>query len=301
MTILQLKYVVTISACVSMREASSKLYVSQPALSSTIRDLEEELGIRIFDRTNKGIKLTEEGNEFLVFAKQAVSQYELIEHRYLTPDDGKDYYTISMQHYVFAVHAFVNSIRERDSDAFSYLIKETRTDEVLHNVRDYKSEIGVLAYAESNKNIMNKLFREYSLEFHPLMVCDTYAYLSKNHPLADKEELSVEELKEYPCVSFDQTNETEYYLSEEALAGYEFRKLIRSNDRATSCEILTMLNGFAIGTGIMIDSNALKDEFVSIKLKEEDPLTIGYIVKKDHAVSDFGKLYINELEKYSTI
>lgn len=298
MTILQLKYVVAISASASMREASGKLYVSQPALSAAVRDLEEEIGIRIFERTNKGIKLTEEGNEFLSFAKQAVSQYELIEYKYLTPGDGKDYYTISLQHYVFALHAFFNVIKERGAESFSYLIKETRTDEVLYNVRDYKSEIGVLSYSESNKNIIYKLFREYELEFHPLMVCDTYVYLSKSHPLADKEEISIEELKDYPCVSFDQTNETEFYLSEEALSGYDFKKIIRSNDRATSCEILTMLNGFAIGTGTMTDSNVLKDEFISIKLKEDDPLTIGYILKKKHIVSDFGKLYIQELEKY---
>ena len=301
MTILQLKYVIAISTSASMREASGKLYVSQPALSATIRDLEEEIGIRIFERTNKGIKLTEEGNAFVSLAKQAVSQYELVESKYLHAGDGKDYYTIAMQHYVFALHAFVNSIQKRGSDSFSYLIKETRTDEVLFSVRDYKSEIGVLSYSEGNKNIINKLFREYDLEFHPLMVCDTYAYLSKSHPLADREELSLEELRDYPCVSFDQTNETEFYLSEEALSGYDFNKLIRSNDRATSCEILTMLNGFAIGTGIMVDSNALKDTFVSVKLKEEDPLTIGYIMKKNHVLSDFGKLYINELEKYKTI
>ncbi len=301
MTILQLKYVVTISTSTSMREASGKLFVSQPALSATIRDLEEEIGIRIFERSNKGIKLTEEGNEFLGFAKQAVSQYELVERKYLHPEDGKDYYTISMQHYIFAVHAFVDSIKERHADKYSYLIKETRTDEVLFNVRDYKSEIGVLAYSESNKNIINKLLREYDLDFHPLMVCDTYAYLSKNHPLANRKELSVEELRDYPCVTFDQTNETEFYLSEEALSGYEFPKVIRSNDRATSCEVLTMLNGFAIGTGIMIDSNALRDTFVSIKLIEEDPLTIGYIVKKKHVLSDFGELYIQELEKYNTV
>ncbi|MCR5754193.1 MAG: LysR family transcriptional regulator [Acetatifactor sp.] len=300
MTILQLKYVVAISTSVSMREASGKLYVSQPALSATIRDLEEELGIRIFDRTNKGIKLTEEGNEFLGFAKQAVSQYELVEHKYLNAGDGKDYYTISTQHYVFAIHAFVNAVEKRNAGSFSYLIQETRTDKVLQNVRDYKSEIGVLAYTGGNKNIINKLFREYELDFHPLMVCDTYAYLSKSHPLAHKKELSVEELKEYPCVTFDQTNATEFYLSEEALSGYEFQKIIRSNDRATSCEIITMLNGFAIGTGMMIDSNALKDVFVSIKLKEEDPLTIGYIVKKKHLLSDFGELYVQELEKYKT-
>lgn len=298
MTILQLKYVVAISTSSSMREASGKLFVSQPALSASIRDLEEELGIKIFERTNKGISLTEKGNEFLGFAKQAVNQYEIVENKYLSREDGKDFYSISMQHYVFAVHAFVASIQRRNADKFSYLIKETKTDEVLLNVRDYKSEIGVLAYSESNKNIMNKLLREYELDFHPLMVCDTYAYLSKNHPLAHKAELSVEELREYPCVAFDQTNETEFYLSEEALSGYAFDKVIRSNDRATSCEILTMLNGFAIGTGIMIDSYALKDSFVSIKLKEEDPLTIGYITKKKHILSEFGELYVKELEKY---
>lgn len=298
MTILQLKYVVAVSTSSSMREASGKLFVSQPALSQTIRDLEEELGIRIFERTNKGISLTEEGNEFLGFAKQAVSQYEIVENKYLSSNSGKDYYSISMQHYVFAVHAFVEAIQKADARSFSYLIKETRTDEVLKNVRDYKSEIGILAYSDGNKNIINKLMREYELEFHPLMVCDTYAYLSDKHPLADRKELSVEDLKAYPCVTFDQTNETEFYLSEEALAGYDFDKIIRSNDRATSCEILTMLNGFAVGTGIMIDSYALSDSFVSIKLKEEDPLTIGYITKKKHVLSEFGGLYIKELNKY---
>lgn len=300
MTILQLKYVVAISTSASMREASSKLYVSQPALSATIRDLEEEVGVRIFERTNKGIHLTEKGNEFLGFAKQAVCQYELLENKYLGYKDGKEFYTISMQHYVFAVHAFVSSIMRRNADNYSYLVKETRTDEVLLNVRDYKSEIGVLAYAESNKNIMNKLLREYELDFHPLMVCDTYAYLSKSHPLADRDELSVADLRQYPCIAFDQTNETEFYLSEEALSGYSFDKVIRSNDRATSCELISMLNGFAIGTGVMIESFALKDSFVSIKLKEEDPLTIGYITKKKHILSDFGKMYVEELEKYKT-
>ncbi len=298
MTILQLKYVIAISASTSMREASGKLYISQPALSATIGDLEDELGIRIFERNNKGIKLTEEGNEFLKYAKQAVSQYELLENKYLKSDDSKEYYTIAMQHYVFAVHAFVDTVLKRKAKNFSYLIKETRTDEVLLNVRDYKSEIGILSYSESNKNIIYKLFREYELDFTPLLVCDTYAYLSKTHPLANNTELSVEQLREYPCVTFDQTSETEFYLSEEALSGYVFDKIIRSNDRATSCEMISMLNGFAIGTGIMIGSNALKDSFVSIKLKEEDPLTIGYIVKKNHVLSEFGKQYLSELEKY---
>ena len=145
---------------------------------------------------------------------------------------------------------------------------------------------------------MKKLFREYQLEFTPLMVRDTFAYVWKEHPLANKKEISLEELKEYPCVSFDQSSENEFYLSEEALGNYDFDKLIKSNDRATTAEIMAALNGYSIGTGIMTDSITLKDEFVCIKLKEEDPLTIGYILRKNHTLSEFGQKYIEELNRY---
>lgn len=298
MTILQLKYVIAIANSSSMREAASKLFVSQPALSATIRELEEEVGIKIFDRNNKGISLTEQGSEFLSYAKQAVSQYELIEERYIEKDGEKRHFSVSMQHYVFAVHAFVNTIKKCDAGKYIYSVHETRTDEVLTNVRDLKSEIGVLAYSKSNENIMKKLFREYQLEFSPLMVRETFAYVWKEHPLAHKTEISLKELKEYPCVSFDQSSDNDFYLSEEALGNYEFDKLIKSNDRATSAEIMAELNGYAIGTGIMTDSITLRDEFRLIKLEEEDPLTIGYIIRKNHKVSEFGQMYIEELNKY---
>lgn len=298
MTILQLKYVLAIAASSSMREAASKLFVSQPALSATIHELEEELGIRIFDRTNKGISLTEQGREFLVYAKQAVSQYELIEDRYIEKDKDRKHFSVSMQHYVFAVHAFVETVKDFGTDRYVYSVHETRTDEVLTNVRDLHSEIGVLAYTKTNETILKKLFREYGLVFHPLMVKDTYAYVWQDHPLAGKKELSLEELREYPCVSFDQTSDNDFYLSEEALGDYEFDKLIRSNDRATSAEIMAKLNGYSIGTGMMTESVTLNDGVVTIKLKEEDPLTIGYIVRKDHNLSDIGTRYVNELDKY---
>ena len=298
MTILQLKYVLAIASSSSMREAASKLFVSQPALSATIHELEEELGIRIFDRTNKGISLTEQGREVLVYAKQAVSQYELIEDRYIEKDKDRKHFSVSMQHYVFAVHAFVETVKDFGTDRYIYSVHETRTDEVLTNVRDLHSEIGVLAYTKNTETILKKLFREYGLVFHPLMVKDTYAYVWEDHPLAGKEELSLDELREYPCVSFDQTSDNAFYLSEEALGDYEFDKLIRSNDRATSAEIMAKLNGYSIGTGMMTESVTLNDGVVTIKLKEEDPLTIGYIVRQDHNLSDIGKRYVKELEKY---
>lgn len=298
MTILQLKYAITIANVSSMRRAADKLFISQPALSSSIRELEEELGIHIFERTSRGIIVTEEGKEFLEYAKQAVSQYAILEDRYISEDKDKNHFSVSMQHYVFAVRAFVNTIKKYDSSKYVYTVRETKTNEVLSDVSDLKSEVGIVAYTKGSEKLMRKLFQQNRLCFEQLMVRDTYAYVSRNHPLAHRKEISIEELKDYPCVSFDQSSENDFYLYEEALSNYEFDKLIKSNDRATSVEILAELNGYSIGTGIMTESITLQSEFVAIKLREDDPLTIGYIIKKNHKLSEIGETYIEELNKY---
>jgi DNA-binding transcriptional LysR family regulator len=281
-----------------MREAAGRLFISQPALSSTIRELEEEIKIQIFERNNKGVSITEEGRDFLAYAKQAVSQYELIEDRYIDKWKDKKHFSVSMQHYVFALHAFINTVKQYDDSKYAYAVHETKTDEVLKNVKNMKSEIGIISYSNSNEKVIKKLFREYQLKFTPLMMKNTYVYLWKTHPLADRNELSLNELAQYPCVSFDQNSESEYYLTEEALGNYDFDKLIKSNDRATTAELMASLNGYSIGTGNMTESVALRDGFVCIKLREEDPLTIGYIVRASHSISDIGSTYIDELLKY---
>ena len=298
MTILQLKYVIAIASSKSFREAASRLFVSQPALSSTIRELEEELSIQLFERTNKGIRLTDPGKEFLAYAKEAVSQYELIEDRYLDRDLDKKHFSVSMQHYVFAVHAFINVVKEYDNGKYTFAVHETRTDEVLSNVRSLDSEVGVVAFSKTNEKVMRKLFREYQLEFTPLITRETFVYVWKTHPLASAQALSLEDLKDYPCISFDQSSANDFYLTEEALGDYAFEKLIKTNDRATSAELMAAMNGYSIGTGVMTDSFALKRDFVTIKLKEEDPLTIGYIVRANHKLSEIGQRYIDELLKY---
>ncbi len=298
MTILQLKYVIAIASSKSFREAASRLFVSQPALSSTIRELEEELNIQLFERTNKGIRLTDPGKEFLAYAKEAVSQYELIEDRYLDRDLDKKHFSVSMQHYVFAVHAFINVVKEYDNGKYTFAVHETRTDEVLSNVRSLDSEVGVVAFSKTNEKVMRKLFREYQLEFTPLITRETFVYVWKTHPLASAQALSLEDLNDYPCISFDQSSENDFYLTEEALGDYAFEKLIKTNDRATSAELMAAMNGYSIGTGVMTDSFALKRDFVTIKLKEEDPLTIGYIVRANHKLSEIGQRYIDELLKY---
>ncbi len=301
MNITQLKYVLEVAASSSMREASTRLYVTQPALSASIRELEDELGILIFERTNKGISLTEAGREFISYAKKAVGQYEILEDRYLSKGGDRERFSVSTQHYNFAMKAFTDVIKKMEPDKYVFYIHETKTKEVLDDVRNLRSEVGIISFSGSNEAVIKKLFRDYQLEFTPLMRRDTYVYVWKNHELAGLKEISIEEMREYPCVSFDQTSDSKFYLTEEAMADYAFDKMIKSDDRATSMEIIAELGGYSIGSGMLSEENAILQGLVAIKLKEEDPLTIGYITRKGSSHSIYGEAYIEELLRYREI
>ncbi len=301
MNINQIKYVLTVAGSSSMREASTRLYVSQPALSASIRELEEELGILIFERTNKGISLTDEGREFVSYAKKAVGQYEILESRYLSKDSGKERFSVSTQHYNFSVKAFTDTIRSMEPDKYVFSIHETKTKEVLEDVHSLKSEIGVISFSSSNEDVIKKLFKDYQLEFIPLMKRDTYIYVWRDHEFADRRTISLDELKDYPCVAFDQTNDGNFYLTEEAMADYDFDKMIKSDDRATTMEIIAELGGYAVGSGMLSEEDAILPGLVSIKLQEEDPLIIGYIMRKGITLSAYGERYVEELLKYKEL
>ena len=301
MNINQIRYVLETAVSSSMRAAAEKLYVTQPALSAGIRELEEELGILIFERTNKGIKLTEEGYEFITYAKRAVMQYQVLEDRYLSKDRNRERFSVSAQHYNFAIRAFSNMIKKHNPEKFLFSIHETKTKEVLENVRDLKSEVGIVSYSNANRAVMNKLLKEYRLEFHPLMKREAYAYVWKNHKLAERDSVSLEELKDYPCIAFNQSGDSKFYLTEEAMSDYDFSKMIKSDDRATSMELIADLNGYSIGSGILSGEEAVLKGLVSVKLKEEDPLIIGYIVRKGVSLSAYGRTYVEELLKYKEI
>ena len=301
MNINQLKYVLRIAGSSSMREASTKLYVSQPALSASIRELEEELGILIFERTNKGISLTAEGRDFLVYAKKAVGQYEILEDRYLSKDSDKERFSVSTQHYNFAIKAFTDVIRAADPAKYLFSIHETKTREVLNDVSSMKSEVGIISFSGSNEAILKKLFRDYGLEFTPLMRRETYVYLWRDHPFAGRKEISIDEMQEYPCVSFDQSDDSNFYLTEEAMGDYSFNKMVKSDDRATTMEIIAELGGYSIGSGMLSGEDAILQGITAIKLKEEDPLVIGYITRKGSISSRYGEMYISELMKYKEL
>ena len=302
MNITQIKYVLEVAGSSSMREAATKLFVSQPALSASIRELECELGIVIFERTNKGITLTDEGREFVTYAKKAVGQYEILEDRYLSKNGTKERFSVSAQHYNFAIKAFTELIKKSCPDKFIFSIHETKTKEVLEDVRTLKSEVGIISYSGINKGVINKLIKEYMLEFTPLMKRETYVYLWKDHKFADRKEISLEELSDYPCIAFDQSDDSSnFYLTEEAMSDYDFKKMIKSDDRATSMELIAELHGYSIGSGMLSGQEAILKGLVSVKLKEEDPLIIGYITRKGSVMSEYGDAYVKELLKYKEI
>nr|MCR5587328.1 LysR family transcriptional regulator [Lachnospiraceae bacterium] len=301
MTIAQLKYVLEISKSSSIREAATKLYISQPALSASIRELEEELGILLFERTNKGISLTDDGREFLNYAKKVLGQYEILEDRFLSSDGDKEKFSVSTQHYNFSITAFANVIKMLKPNKYNFSIHETKTREVLEDVRTLRSEVGIISFSGSNREVIKKIIKEYALEFVPLMKRETYAYVWKNHKFAKRKEISLEELKDYPCISFDQSDDSNFYLTEEAMADYDFIKTIKSDDRATTMELIAELQGYSIGSGMLTGDDVILKGMVSIKLKEEDPLTIGYITRKGSKLSVYGEAYVEELLKYKEL
>lgn len=297
MTIMQLKYIIAIDEECSMRKAADKLYVSQPGLSSAVRDLENEIGIQIFERVHNGVVTTAAGASFIAYARGAVEEFEKIEGRYLNTRNVRPSFSVSMQHYTVAVNAFIETVKEYDLPEYQYFIRETQTGEVIDDVKTLRSEVGVIALSDFNKNTFMKIFADASLDFHELFTRNTYVYLKKDHPLADREELSLDELQDYPCMVFDQGDNTSFYYREEALATYDYKKVISTNERATSVELMLGLNGYAVGTAMLDDSLNIS-EIKVVKLKEDESLTFGYIVRKVAILSEMGRTFITKLEAY---
>ena len=297
MTLVQLKYAITVANSNSVNEAARKLFISQPSLSSAIKDLEEEIGVEIFRRTSKGISLTPDGKEFIGYARQVVEQYQLVESKYINKEKSKKKFSVSLQHYTFAVNAFVEMVKQFGMDEYEFAIHETKTHDVIENVKNFTSEIGILYINEFNQKVLRKLFKDYDLEFHEILKCSIYVYMWKGHPLAGQEEIALEELAEYPCLSFEQGAYNSFYFAEEVLSTYEYKRLIKANDRATLLNLMVGLNGYTFCSGIICeDLNGA--EYCAIKLKSDEVMTIGYLIKKGVAISSLGEKYLEEIAKY---
>ena len=296
MTLQQLKYALTIADRGSMNEAAKQLFISQPSLSETMKELETEIGLDIFLRSNRGIVITPEGEEFLGYARQVTEQFGLLQSKYIDKK-VKEKFSVSTQHYTFAVKAFVETVKQIGMEQYEFAVHETTTISVIENVKNFKSEIGVLYENDFNEKVLNKMFKENGLEFVELFSCDTFVYLWSGHPLAKQDVITMEELDEYPCLSFDQGKNNSLYLAEEMKSTYEYRRLIKANDRATLLNLMIGLNAYTLCSGIICeDLNG--DDYKAVPLRETEKMRIGYIKRKGAKVSHIGELYIEELKKY---
>lgn len=295
MRIQQLKYIIKIVETGSMNEASKHLFVTQPSLSNAVRELEEEMNIKIFTRSTRGITLTSDGVEFLSYARQIVEQTELLEERYKYNREKKELFAVSAQHYAFVVESFASILRENDMRNYELILRETRTHEVIDDVRDFRSEIGVLYLNDFNRDVLTKLFLDNNLEFTPLFQAVPHVFISKHHPLANKTSVTLDEMAEFPYLSYEQGERNSFYFSEEILSTARHDKSIVVSDRATLFNLLIGLDGYTISTGIL-NSDLNGDDIFSVPLQVDEKIEIGYIRHKKGLLTELGQRFLKELK-----
>lgn len=302
MTIQQLNYAIIISEMGSLNKASEVLYISQPSLTSAMQELEKELNITIFNRTARGVTLTNDGEDFIQYARQVVQQYDRLLEKFGKGSSLRKKFGISTQHYSFAVKSFVEMVKQFDTGEYEFAIRETKTREVIDDVSTGKSEIGLLYLSDFNRKVLEKLLRTNSLEFHHLIDCDAYVYLWKGHPLAKKKSIRFHELVDYPCLSFEQGATGSFYFAEEILTTSEYPRTIKTNDRATMLNLMVGLNGYTLCSGIICEE-LNGTNYIAVPFDPEDQssgskMEIGYIVRKNMILSQMAELYISELKRY---
>ena len=303
MTIQQLNYVITISEKGSLNKAAEVLYVTQPSLTSAVRELEKELGITLFNRGGKGVTLTNDGAEFIQYARQVVNQYDRLLEKYGKGGNLRKKFGISCQHYSFAVKSFVEMVKQFDTDEYEFAIRESKTRDVIEDVTTGKSEVGILYLSDFNRKAIGKFLKSSQLEFHPLIKCEPYVYLWKGHPLAKQKSIRLEELRDYPCLSFEQGPSGAFYFAEEILSTYDYIRTIKATDRATMLNLMVGLNGYTLCSGIICEElNGSDYVAIAFEDKEEEVaagrMEIGYIVKQNMILSQMAEMYIAELKKY---
>ncbi|MCC9896163.1 LysR family transcriptional regulator, partial [Streptococcus agalactiae] len=294
MRIQQLQYVIKIVETGSMNEAAKQLYITQPSLSNAVRNLETEMGIQIFIRNPKGITLTKDGMEFLSYARQILEQTALLEERYKGDNTSRELFSVSSQHYAFVVNAFVALFNGTDMTQYELFLRETRTWEIIDDVKNFRSEIGVLFLNSYNRDVLTKLFDDSSLIATTLFTTTPHIFVSKSNPLANRKKLSMKDLEDYPYLSYDQGLHNSFYFSEEMMSQIPHPKSIVVSDRATLFNLMIGLDGYTVATGIL-NSKLNGDEIVAIPLDVDDVIDIVYIRHDKANLSKMGQKFIDYL------
>lgn len=297
MTLQQLKYAVTVAECGNVTAASQKVFISQPSLTTAVHELENEIGITIFSRTNKGVVVTNEGDEFLGYARQVLEQASLIEEKYLGKEQKRSRFSVTCQHYSFAVNAFVDVIKQFGGTEYDYTLRESRTSKIIDDVSRLKSEIGILYMNKSNSEVISKLLKKNDLVFSELFTAKPHVFISKTSPLAKKERITLEDLKPFPYLTYEQGEYNSFYFSEEPLPDIDHKLNIKVSDRATLFNLLIGLDGYTVCSGV-IDSELNGINIIARPLELDDFMRIGTVTHKSVVLSRYAQAYIAALKKY---
>lgn len=304
MTLQQIKYVIGVASCGSFNKASEKLYISQPSLTSSVHDLEDELGFAIFKRTSRGTTLTERGVDFLKEAKELYQKYEGIVKKYSVHE--KKTFSVSALYYAFARKAFIQIVKDYSGTDYDFSFGEKKASDVIDDVAEGKSDIGILYLSETNREAISKHLESHSLQFHHLTECNAFVYLHKNHPLAKKQSLSLDELTPYRFVTFD-TDDVKSFFSDDVIEKHALDKAITVADRSTELDLLEKLNGYTFLSGVFgEDQNDPTESFVLIPLKNPDgkishSFELGYITKIGTHMDNICLIYIDAIRRFLNI
>ena len=297
MKLQQLRYIVKVAECGSITEASRRLFVSQPSVTASIRDLENEMGVHIFERTNKGVIVSEEGETFLGYARQVLDQADLLEGKYKGTSEQVPHFSVSCQHYSFAVNAFVDVIREFDAARYDFTLREEQTHEIIEDVAHMKSELGILYLSEHNREVIERMLAANELVFEGLFCATPHVFVCSDHPLAGRSSVTLGDLEDYPFLSYEQGSYNSFYYSEELTSTFERRKNIRVRDRATLFNLAMGLNGYTVCSGVI--SHELNGPgIISIPLDVDEYMEIGIITRKNTTLTRYGQAYIEAIRQH---
>lgn len=297
MTLQQLKYIIAIAECSSITSAAQKLLVAQPSLSKSVSELEKEMGITIFCRNNRGVYLSDEGSKFLSYARQVVEQAELLEQQYKKKETIRRVFSISAQHYAFVVNAFVALVKEYGESKYEFTLRESRTHDIIEDVRTSRSELGVLFLSIFNREVVLRILHNADLKFSSLFTAKPHVFVSRDNPLSHKKKVTLDDLKVFPRLTYEQGINNSFYYSEELHSTEESPKSIIVTDRATLFNLLIGLNGYTISSGIL-SSDLNGTDIVSIPLESDEIMEIGYISPTDRPLSAVSERYLEHLRKY---
>lgn len=300
MTLQQLKYIITVAEVGNITEAADKLFISQPSLTAAIHSLEKEMNVEIFARSNKGVAVTRAGEELLSYARQVLDQADLMQEKYCGASVRNPRFSVSCQHYAFAVNAFADVVKKFESDSYDFTLRETQTYEIIEDVSLGKSEIGVIYLSSKNEEVLTKLFKKHEIVFDELFVAKPHVFISKKHPLAGKTLITLEVLEPYPYLSFEQGEHNSFYYAEEVLGSFERSKNIKVRDRATLFNLVIGLNGYTVSSGVL-DTKLNGLNIISRPLKMDESMRIGIAYKKNRMLSRYGEGYIEAIKKYVSI